>query len=365
MRKELWLLIIAIGILLSCGKKGAPVEEKTEPVDPPPANTYSKPSQPFGVNLSGAEFGTIPGTLGTHYGYPTAADLDYFKAKGFKLIRFPFRWERIQPTTFGPLNSEELSRMKTFVEAAQSKQMLILLDMHNFCRRKMTSNNSDTVFVEIGDASLPVEALGDVWYRLANEFKGYNNIWGYDMMNEPYALTKATWFNIAQKTINKIRTIDQKTTIVVSGDAFSSASKWKQVSDNLKDLIDPGNNLIFQAHTYFDKDAGGSYKGSYDTEAATENIGVERVTPFVDWLKTNKLRGFVGEYGVPDNDPRWNVVLDRMLKYLSDNCVNGTYWSAGPRWGNYPLAVQPANGQDRPQMSTLMKYLFTNPINCK
>ena len=50
-------------------------------------------------------------------------------------------------------------------------------------------------------------------------------------------------------------------------------------------------------------------------------------------------RGFVGEYGVPDDDGRWLDILDSALKYLQENGVNGTYWSAGPRWGDYKLAV--------------------------
>ena len=57
---------------------------------------------PFGVNMSGGEFGGVyPGELGVHYGYPTAKDLDYFKEQGLMLIRFPFRWERLQPELYG------------------------------------------------------------------------------------------------------------------------------------------------------------------------------------------------------------------------------------------------------------------------
>ena len=66
----------------------------------------------------------------------------------------------------------------------------------------------------------------------------------------------------------------------------------------------------------------------------------------------------MGEYGIPDDDPRWNVVLENMLIYLQDNGVPGTYWSAGPRWGAYRLAVHPSNNYsvDRPQMAVLEKY---------
>jgi hypothetical protein len=54
-------------------------------------------------------------------------------------------------------------------------------------------------------------------------------------------------------------------------------------------------------------------------------------------------------------------ILDAALKYLQENGINGTYWSAGPRWGDYPLSVQPTNNytQDRPQLSTLLKYKST------
>ena len=67
------------------------------------------------------------------------------------------------------------------------------------------------------------------------------------------------------------------------------------------------------------------------------------------------------EYGVPDTDGRWLDILDKALAYLSENGINGTYWSAGPRWGNYSLSVQPTDNytKDRPQMEVLEKYLKT------
>src|SRR5690606_15465982 len=85
-----------------------------------------------------------------------------------------------------------------------------------------------------------------------------------------------------------------------------------------------------------------------------------RVFPFVNWLNDNNLKGFVGEYGVPDDDARWLVTLDNLLAYLRANGVNGTYWSAGPWWHSYKLAVEPINGEDRPQMATLEKYLYAD-----
>ena len=179
---------------------------------------------------------------------------------------------------------------------------------------------------------------------------------------EPYGMLRTTpWETIAQACINAIREVDTETMLVISGNEYSSASRWKEVSDGLKNLVDPCDNMIFQAHVYFDWDASGNYSRSYDEDGATIQTGVARLRPFVEWLKENGKRGFVGEYGVPDDDGRWLDILDSALKYLQENGVNGTYWSAGPRWGDYKLAVQPTDNYtvDRPQLATLLKYKTT------
>ncbi|WP_082893440.1 cellulase family glycosylhydrolase [Rufibacter ruber] len=315
---------------------------------------------PFGVNLAGAEFGSnMPGVVNTDYTYPTIPELDYFKSKGLTLIRLPFKWERIQLTLGGALDQAELGRMKKFVEAARVRGIWVLLDMHNYGRRKI--NGTEYI---IGAPELTIAHVADAWGKLAAEFKDYGNIWGYGLMNEPHDMLASTpWKNIAQALITKIREVDTQTTIVVAGDSWSSAARWQTASDNLKTLSDPSKKLMFEAHQYFDRDASGSYAGTYDTEGTTPTTGVERVTPFVAWLKQNNFKGFVGEYGVPDDDPRWLVTLDNMLNYLSVNCVNGTYWAAGPWWNTYKLAVEPRGGVDRPQLPTLQKYQFASN-NC-
>lgn len=313
---------------------------------------------PFGVNLSGAEFGNVPGVLNSDYGYPTLNELKYFKSKGLSLVRFPFKWERIQRELNGDLDPDELIRMKNFLNAARSQGVWVLLDMHNYGRRKI----DETTYL-IGDPLVSVASVADAWKKLADEFKSYDNIWGYGIMNEPYAMLASTpWFDIAQAIITDIREVDTATPIVVGGDSYSSAERWRSVSDNLKNLEDPSDNLIFEAHVYFDKDASGKYAHSYDAEGATPNSGITRVAPFVEWLEENNFRGFIGEYGVPDDDDRWLIVLDNFLKHLSEKGINGTYWSAGPRWGDYKLAVEPKDGVDRPQMATLEKYLRTNGL---
>ncbi|WP_295771624.1 glycoside hydrolase family 5 protein [uncultured Mucilaginibacter sp.] len=309
---------------------------------------------PFGVNLAGADFGQIPGTYEKDYDYPTANDVEYLKSKGFRLIRLPFLWERLQPQLNGELDTFQVNKLVKVIDVAAEKGMLVIPDMHNYCRRMI--NGELTL---INTKGVTIDMVADAWKKLAVKLKDKKNIWGYGIMNEPHDMPDSTaWFNIAQAIITQIRTVDQKHPIVVGGDNWSSAAKWQNGSDHLKNLKDPANNLVFEAHLYFDNDGSGTYKVSYEDEKATPQTGVERAQPFVNWLQKNKLKGFIGEYGAPDDDERWLVTLDNFLKYIQANGVNGTYWAAGHRWGDYKLAVQPINGKDRPQMKVLTKYTF-------
>lgn len=321
------------------------------------AQNKLKKSVPFGVNLAGAEFGKSgTGVYGKDYAYPTAADLDYFKSKGLTLIRLPFKWERMQPSLNGELNRDELARLKLVVQEAKKRNLLIIPDLHNYARRNVNGK-----YLIIGDEGLAAENLANLWGRLAKELKNAGNIYGYGLMNEPHDMLASTpWIKIAQACISEIRKTDNKTPVLVGGNSWSSAERWVEASDSLKNLYDPSDRLIFEAHVYFDSDASGIYRKSYDKENTGPDKGIERVRPFAEWLKQNKLKGFIGEYGVPDTDERWLVCLDNFLAFLKKNGINGTYWAAGPIWHSYKLSVQPTGNylNDKPQMRILQKYLI-------
>ena len=314
--------------------------------------------KPFGVTLAGAEFGspTFPGTYETHYIYPNAGELDYYKSKGLNLIRLPFSWERIQPVLSGNLDATELNRIKDFLQAARNRNMGVILDLHNYGRYFL--NGTEEI---IGSPNVSIAHITDLWTKLSLELKDNSEIWGYGIMNEPHDMLADTpWFDIAQEIINGIRTSDTSTRILVGGDRWSSAEFWPSASDNLKNLSDPSNNLTFEAHCYFDNNSSGRYNQNYDDEGGSPNRGIERVTPFLNWLETNNLIGFVGEYGVPADDPRWLTTLDNFLVHLESNNINGTYWAGGPWWGDYNLSIEPDNNIDKPQMAIVEKYSIIN-----
>ncbi len=309
---------------------------------------------PFGVSLCGAEFGTenLPGLYNKNYIYPQKDEVKYFAAKGVSLMQLPFRWERIQRKIGGPLDVQELAYIKRFLNDCANTGVMVVLNMHNFARYKI--NGVEHI---IGSPEVPVGAFKEVWKKIAFELRNFNNIYAIDIMNEPHDMENYPWAATAQEAIKGIREVNKEVAIMIEGTSYSNAAKWDVYNDELKNLYDPYDNLVYNAHCYFDNDLSGRYANSYDQDRINAQTGVEKVKPFINWLKANGKRGFVGEFGVPKNDGRWLPVLDNFLKYLQANNISGSYWAAGPWWKSYPLSLHPVAGNDQPQMQVYAKYL--------
>lgn len=303
-----------------------------------------------GVNISGPESNTanLPGAYGTNYVYPTVADFDYYHSKGMNLIRIPFRWERMQTSLNSPLNAAQLGYMDTAIARASARGMKVIIDLHNYGECKIAGS-----IHKLGTTALPVSAFADVWRRLADHYKDEPAIYGYDIMNEPHGLAPGVWVSAAQAAILAIRESDLNHDIIVEGEYWANAWGFEAKNPKLHTLRDPLNRLIFSAHSYW-SDAGTDDYKTYAIEGAYPMMGVDNVKPFVDWLKKYGFKGFVGEYGVPNNDPQWLPVLENFLAYIEAEGLSGTYW-AGGGWYTNNINCHPSSNYtvDKPVMTVL------------
>lgn len=331
------------------GSTATPATPTAPSTSPSTSPSVSSPINLVGVNLAGAEFAhhIVPGTYGKEYTYPTEANFKRYSDLGMKLIRLPFRWERVQPTLGTALNTAEMDRMMTALGYAQKHGLQVILDMHNYYRyyEKL-----------IGTSQVPISQFANTWKLLAQKVVNHPAVYGYGLMNEPYS-TNGLWPQAAQAAAQAIRGVDKNRWIFVAGDRWSSAYHWP--SYNTKLIANPwmrdlNNKLVFEAHMYIDKDFSGKYANKGET--FDPMIGVNRVKPFVEWLKQNNLRGYIGEHGVPDWSPSAIKATDNLLSYLRENCIPSTYWAGGPWWGEYALALDVRSGKARPQLPVLQKH---------
>lgn len=308
-----------------------------------------------GVNVAGAEFNlkSLPGTPYKDYTYPVPGDLSFFVEQGANIIRFPFRWERLQPALDGPLDAAELGRMRASIASANNRGLCVLLDLHNFAG--YYSN-------KMGDDGPLDAAFIEFWLKVAKEFNDPTQT-VFGLMNEPANMPLAKWAELSKKTLKALRDAKATNIIFVSGGRWSGVHDWfagllASNATEFDDLTDPLNRTVLEVHQYADKDYSGTHTaatGAGCRPADEFNTKFERISA---WAIENNQQLFLGEFGVP-NSPECLATLTRMLDLTKSPPWRGwTYWAAGRWWGNYHFALSAAGQPLSPQWAALQAYFY-------
>ncbi|KAL3466457.1 glycoside hydrolase superfamily [Aspergillus heterothallicus] len=298
----------------------------------------------FGVNESGAEFGedNIPGVWGTDYIFPDPATISTLISDGFNIFRIQFKMERLTSEITGSFNQEYLQNLTSVVNAVTEAGAYAILDPHNYGRfnNEIISTPSD---------------FQTWWTNVATEFANNDKV-VFDTNNEYHDMDQTLVLNLNQAAIDGIRAAGATSQyIFVEGNSWTGAWTWVDVNDNMKDLTDPQNKIVYEMHQYLDSDGSGTSESCVST-----TIGEERVTAATQWLKDNGKIGIIGEFAGGDND-QCRTAAKGMLDYLSANSdvwLGALWWAAGPWWGDYMYSFEPESGVGyQGYLSTLQAYL--------
>ena len=304
-----------------------------------------------GINLAGGEFGTaIPGTLGIDYKWPTPAEVDYFMGKGMNTFRVGFKWERMQSRINADFNAAYFAGLESIVDYATSKGAHVVLNPHNYAHY---------YGVQVGTSTVPNSAFANFWSRMATKF-AKNPLVIFNLTNEPHDIPTEQWVSAANAAIAAIRSAGALNQIHVPGNGWTGAHSWADDdygtpnSVAMLKITDPANNYFFEVHQYLDEGSGGTLQ-----TCTSKTVASERMKVFVDWLRANGKKGFLGEFAGGNNDT-CNAAVGDMLDTLEDasDVMQGwLWWAAGPFWSNYGFSLEPSNGKDMPQMALLTTSL--------
>jgi endoglucanase len=214
------------------------------------------------------------GVIDHTYHYDGAGTYQYLASRGVRSVRIPVRWERIQRSLFGPLDSDEMARVATAVHAAHDAGLEVVLDLHNFAGYYLYDAASGLgVRRSLGSAQLPINAFTDVWAKLSAFFAGDSAVSAFGLMNEPVGMAARgnvsaarVWELASQQAVNVIRAMGDRRPLMVAGYHWSGISTWTE-NHPTSWIKDPARNFSYEAHAYFDARHSGVY-GSYDSELA-------------------------------------------------------------------------------------------------
>lgn len=299
-----------------------------------------------GVNLAGLEFGSkIPGKFGVDYKLPSEEQVAYYADVGFKYIRVPVLWERLQPKMFAGIDPYYSSRIKRILELSRVNGLKVVLDVHNYGKYWG---------VAVGSGVVPAAAFQDLWKKLANEFHKFPSLHAYGLMNEP-AGPIGLWHEVAQSGVDGIRSVDGVRRIYVAGDRYSGAQKWGAYNP-IPFVVDPAGLEFYEAHLYIDKNSSGTYTDSIP-EKSPDILVSERLAPFLEWLNRNGRRGVIGEWGVPAGSEAWVGAAKAVMSYARGYCMETYVWAGGAWSPGYKLSLEPVAGVDKPLVRELRLLL--------
>jgi endoglucanase len=285
----------------------------------------------FGVDESVAEFGyeDYPGVWGKHFRFPDNAAMQTLINEGFNTFRVPFLMERMAVSSLSSsFDARYLANLTETVNYITSRGKYAVIDPHNYGRYK-------------GAVITDLAAFKTFFKNLATAFKGNDRV-VFDTNNEYHDMDQTLVFNLNQAAIDAIRAAGATSQyILAEGNSWSGAWHWVETNDNLKNLRDPNNKLIYQMHQYLDSDGSGTHP-----ECVSRTIGAERLASATKWLRDNGKLGLLGEYAGGANDVCKAAVtglLDHM-KSNSDVWTGALWWAAGPWWADYMYSFEPPSG---------------------
>jgi endoglucanase len=312
---------------------------------------------PLGFNLSGAEFGTVPGTLNTNYFMDTTT-LPFMAALGTppgsaapKKVRVPFRGERMVPgfpsnLTLDPAHVAWLTNMITTYPG-----VTFVLDMHNFGQWVQAG-----VAGGIGNTGGPTVAqFAAAWLAIATQFGPYSNV-EFGLMNEPDVQTVAQIAAMDNAAIAAIRGGGFTNRCWVDGASSSAGSNWTTSSGNMALFTS-----ITDANTGFDIHQYGDASGEDIAPVTVANGVVNNLIAVTAAARSAGKILMLGEFGTDSG----TVGLQCIALTMNFILQNGDVWQGGSTWWNAcqedgpyisALTTGGTSPAANPQLTALLNY---------
>ena len=240
-------------------------------------------------------------------------------SEGFNIFRVPFLMERMVPSGLtGPVSPAYMANYTGTINYITSKGGYAIVDPHNYGRYN-------------GNIITDTAGFQTFWTTIAAHFKTNANAI-FDTNNEYHDMDQTLILNLNQAAINGIRAAGATSQyIFAEGNNYSAAMTWNTTNDNLKTLVDPENNLIYEMHQYLDSDNSGT-----SATCVSSTIGYERVVGATAWLRNNGKKGIIGETAGGANSVCLAAITG-MLQHMKQNddvWMGALWWGGGPWWGD-------------------------------
>uniref|UniRef100_A0A6B2L8B1 Glycoside hydrolase family 5 domain-containing protein n=1 Tax=Arcella intermedia TaxID=1963864 RepID=A0A6B2L8B1_9EUKA len=277
--------------------------------------------------------------------------LDFIGNNSFNAIRVPFYLElMLNDATPNSINFYQMNQdlqglsslqvLDKIIEAAASRGLLIMLDMHSF---KAGTFMQDGLWY---DSSHPESVVLSTWEKVVSRYANQWNVFAFDLKNEPWATTWNTgdltkdWDQAAARIGNHIHSLPggDRFLIFVEGDnnspACADACFWGENLigvHNAPVKLNKMEKLVYSPHCYGPAVASQKY---FNDPTFPYNMPAIWDTHYGFVPKETGNAIVIGEWGGPVEGQN-GVWMNAFVDYLiSKNTTDTFYWCLNPDSGD-------------------------------
>jgi aryl-phospho-beta-D-glucosidase BglC (GH1 family) len=230
-----------------------------------------------GINLGN----TLEAPYEGNWNPPAQEDyFDLYNEAGFKCIRVPVRWDNHTGTT-PPYKIDEtwMQRVETVLDWGLERDLFVVVNAHH----------DDWIKQNYTDPAMRAR-FDSIWSQISVRFKAKPEKLIFEILNEPYGLTKEQNDELHQRILSIIRKTNPARLVIFQG------HEWGGSDELITAAIPDDDYVIGSFHSYDPYTFGllgeGTWGASYQVaELKDKFINVK------NWSNLNNIPVFMGEFG--------------------------------------------------------------------
>jgi aryl-phospho-beta-D-glucosidase BglC (GH1 family) len=284
------------------------------------------PSEAAGMIRKGINMGnTLEPPKEGEWNNPPAKEVyyDLYREAGFDLVRIPVRWD-LHTGTQEPFQVDKswLDRVEQVVDWALERDLFVIINAHH--DNWIKENYSNPVYRARFDS---------IWSQIAVRFSDKPDKLMFEILNEPYGLTKPENDELHARILSIIRRSNPTRIVVIQGNEWGGAEELINMAVPMDDY------LIGSFHTYdpwpFGLEGHGSF-GPAEIRALDEKFAAVSA-----WSDQHEIPVLLGEFGC-HSSADYNQRMKHYKTYMDLIQKYGFIFSVWDDGGDFRVLERPS-----------------------
>lgn len=243
---------------------------------------------------------------------------DLYKEAGFQLVRIPVRWDnytgKTPPYT---VNASWLKRIEQVADWGLDRGLYIIINAHH----------DEWIKKDYSDANKT--RFDSIWAQVSRHFKDKPEQLIFEILNEPYGLTKAQNDDMHARVLSIIRQTNPTRLVIFQG------HNWGGSDELLTAAIPDDDYVIGSFHSYDPYLFGLEGKGTWGTSSDYTQLE-NKFKAVSNWSVTNNIPVFLGEFGAVSKCD-YNSRMRHYRAYVENSYKYGVAFAAWDDGGDFRI----------------------------